>query len=281
MIKNILKGMVMGLANIIPGVSGGTMAVSMGIYDKLIHSITHLFKEFKQSVMFVLPIFIGMGIAIVGSSFGIDYLFATFPLQTNFFFIGLVLGSLPLLYGNVKGAKIKPGHMVSAVVFFALVVVLALLDGTEGARADLSFNLVNVIILFVVGIVASATMIIPGVSGSMMLLLLGFYNPILTTIKNFITALVSLDFAGILAGCGVLVPFGLGVVFGIFAVAKLIEVLLDKYPLYSYWGIIGLVVGSPIAILLLGSFGTITVVQVLVSVVTLALGFFISIKLGK
>lgn len=281
MIKNILKGMVMGLANIIPGVSGGTMAVSMGIYDKLIHCITHLFKEFKQSIAFVLPIFIGMGIAIVGSSFGIDYLFATFPLQTNFFFIGLILGSLPLLYGNVKEIKIKPGHMVSAVVFFALVVVLALLDGTEGARADLSFNLVNVIILFLVGVVASATMIIPGVSGSMMLLLLGFYNPILTTIKEFVTALVSFDVAGILAGCGVLIPFGIGVVVGIFAVAKLVEVLLAKFPAYSYWGIIGLVVGSPIAILIIGTFTTITLVQVLVSVVTLALGFFISIKLGK
>ena len=281
MIKNILKGIVIGLANIIPGVSGGTMMVAMGIYDKLIHCITHLFKEFKQSIAFVLPIFIGMGIAIVGSSFGIDYLFATFPLQTNFFFIGLILGSLPLLYGNVKEIKIKPGHMVSAVVFFALVVVLALLDGTEGARADLSFNLVNVIILFLVGVVASATMIIPGVSGSMMLLLLGFYNPILTTIKEFVTALVSFDVAGILAGCGVLIPFGIGVVVGIFAVAKLVEVLLAKFPAYSYWGIIGLVVGSPIAILIIGTFTTITLVQVLVSVVTLALGFFISIKLGK
>lgn len=281
MIKNVLKGMVMGLANIIPGVSGGTMAVSMGIYDKMIHSITHLFKELKQSILFLLPIFIGMGIAIVGSSFGIDYLFGAFPLQTNFFFIGLVLGSIPLLYGNVKGAKIKVGHMISAVFFCALVIVLALLDGTEGARADLSFSVGNVIVLFLVGIVASATMIIPGVSGSMMLLLLGFYNPILSVITDFIKALVSLDFAGILAGCGVLVPFGIGVVVGIFAVAKLIEVLLDKYPLHSYWGIIGLVVGSPVAILLLGTFGTITVVQVLVSVVTLALGFFISIKLGK
>lgn len=281
MIKNILKGMVMGLANIIPGVSGGTMAVSMGIYDKMIHCITHLFKELKQSILFLLPIFVGMGIAIVGSSFGIDYLFSTFPLQTNFFFIGLILGSLPLLYGNVKEIKIKPGHMVSAVIFFALVVVLALLDGTEGSRADLSFNFVNVLVLFLVGIVASATMIIPGVSGSMMLLLLGFYNPILSTIKDFVTALVSFDIAGILAGCGVLIPFGLGVVFGIFAVAKLIEVLLAKYPAHSYWAIIGLVVGSPIAILILGTFTTITLVQVLVSVVTLALGFFISIKLGK
>ena len=69
MIKNILKGMVIGIANIIPGVSGGTMAVSMGIYDKLIHCLTHLFQEFKESVKFVAPIIIGAGIALVGLCF--------------------------------------------------------------------------------------------------------------------------------------------------------------------------------------------------------------------
>ena len=75
MIKNILKGMVIGIANIIPGVSGGTMMVAMGIYDKLIHCITHLFSELKKSILFLLPIAIGMGIAVVGSAFGLEYLF--------------------------------------------------------------------------------------------------------------------------------------------------------------------------------------------------------------
>ncbi|MBO7386942.1 MAG: DUF368 domain-containing protein, partial [Lachnospiraceae bacterium] len=93
-IKLILKGMVMGVANIIPGVSGGTMAVSMGIYDKLIHCITHLFKEFKKSIIFVLPIFIGMGIAIGGLSFLIPVLFDKFPMPTTVFFIGLILGGI-------------------------------------------------------------------------------------------------------------------------------------------------------------------------------------------
>ena len=79
MVKNILKGMVIGIANIIPGVSGGTMMVSMGIYDKLIHCITHLFSEFKKSVLFLLPIAVGMGIAIIASSFGLEYLFEKYP----------------------------------------------------------------------------------------------------------------------------------------------------------------------------------------------------------
>ena len=83
MFKNFLKGMVMGLANIIPGVSGGTLAVSMGIYDKLIHCLTHLFREFKESIRFVLPIILGMIVALAGLSFVITPAFEHFPLQTN------------------------------------------------------------------------------------------------------------------------------------------------------------------------------------------------------
>ena len=101
MIKSILKGMVIGIANIIPGVSGGTMMVSMGIYDKLLHCITHLFSEFKKSILFLFPIVIGMGIAIVASSFGLEWLFGHYPVQTNLLFIGLVLGGLPAIWKNV------------------------------------------------------------------------------------------------------------------------------------------------------------------------------------
>ena len=92
MIKNVLKGMVIGIANIIPGVSGGTMMVAMGIYDKLIHCITHLFSEFKKNVLFLAPIAVGMAIAVVGSSFTIEKLFESFPFQTSLFFVGLVVG---------------------------------------------------------------------------------------------------------------------------------------------------------------------------------------------
>ncbi|MGN1145636.1 MAG: undecaprenyl phosphate translocase family protein, partial [Acetatifactor sp.] len=109
MIKSILKGMVIGIANIIPGVSGGTMMVAMGIYDKLIHCITHLFSEFKKSVVFLFPIAIGMAVAIVASSFGLEYLFNNFPVQTNLLFIGLIVGGLPAVWKNVKGSSIKPG----------------------------------------------------------------------------------------------------------------------------------------------------------------------------
>ena len=280
MIKNVLKGIVIGLANVIPGVSGGTMMVSMGIYDKLIHCITHLFSELKKSIQFLLPIFIGIGIAVVVVPFGIEFLFAQYPFQTNLLFIGLIIGGLPAVWKKVKGNSVKVGHILSCLVFFALVAGLALVGETEGNAADLSFSLGSVIKLFGIGVIASATMVIPGVSGSVVLLLLGYYHPVLETITNFIKAVLAFDMNGILAGIGVLLPFGIGVVAGIFVIAKIIEVIFEKFPLYAYWAIIGLIVSSPVAILLVSGIGTITIVSVLTGIVSLAVGFVIAMKLG-
>lgn len=280
MIKNLLKGIVMGIANIIPGVSGGTMAVSMGIYDRLIHCLTHLFKEFKESMKFLIPIFLGIGIALVGLSFIIEPAFAYFPLQTNCLFIGLIVGGLPAVWQKVKGKGIKISYIVPFVLFFAVVVGMAAIGEKEGTAADLSFSVWSVIRLFAVGIIASATMVIPGVSGSMMMLLLGYYNPIVAAIKNFVTALASFDMAGILEGCGILVPMGLGIVVGIFAIAKVIEIIFEKFPIQAFWAIIGLIVASPIAIFLLGDVGAITVIGILTSIVTFAVGFLVAVKLG-
>lgn len=280
MIKNLLKGIVMGIANIIPGVSGGTMAVSMGIYDRLIHCLTHLFKEFKENMKFLIPIFLGIGIALVGLSFIIEPAFAHFPLQTNCLFIGLIVGGLPAVWQKVKGKGIRISYIIPFVLFFAVVVGMAAIGEKEGAAADLSFSVWSVIKLFVVGIIASATMVIPGVSGSMMMLLLGYYNPIVAAIKNFVTALAAFDMAGILEGCGILVPMGLGIVVGIFAIAKVIEIIFEKFPIQAFWAIIGLIVASPIAIFLLGDVGTITVIGILTSIVTFAVGFLVAVKLG-
>ncbi len=280
-IKSILKGMVIGIANIIPGVSGGTMMVAMGIYDKLIHCITHLFKEFKKSLLFLIPIAIGMGIAVVGGSLGLELLFEKFPVQTNLLFIGLILGGLPAIWKKVKGNSIRGGHILAFLVFFAVVAGLALLGEREGNAADLSLSLISIIKLFGVGVIAAATMVIPGVSGSMMLLLMGYYNPILTTISDFLHALVEFDTNGILTGIGILLPFGIGVVVGIFAIAKVVEYIFNKFPLYAYWAIIGLIVASPIAIIAMGSFPALNLVNVLTGIVTFALGVFVAMKLGE
>lgn len=281
MFKDILKGMVIGIANIIPGVSGGTMMVTMGIYDKLIHAITHLFSEFKKSVKFVLPIAIGMVIGIVGLAFIIEKAFDVFPIQTNLFFIGLILGGLPMIYDKVKGQSIKVPHIIGFLVFFAIVVGMAAIGEVDNSAGELTFSLMNCIILFGIGIVAAATMVIPGVSGSMMLMILGYYDSILGTITGLLKSLVAFDINAIIQYVLVLIPFGIGVVVGIFAIAKLIEIIFAKFPYVAYWAIIGLIVASPFAIVMMNDFSGINVVSILTGAVCLVAGGFIALKLGK
>lgn len=280
-IKSILKGMVIGIANVIPGVSGGTMAVSMGIYDKLIHSVTHLISEFKKSMKFLIPIGIGMVLGIILLSQLIGYMFGHFPIQTNLLFIGLILGGLPAIYEKVKGQSIRIGHMVSFLVFFVIVVGMAAIGEVDKAGSILTFNPVNCVILVLIGIIAAATMVIPGVSGSMVLMLLGYYNSIIDTINHVVNSLVTADVNGIVQGVLVLIPFGVGVVVGIFAIAKLVEIIFKKFPFMAYWAIIGLIVASPFAIVMVNDFSGINVVSVLTGIVALALGIFIALKIGQ
>lgn len=281
MIKAILKGMVIGIANIIPGVSGGTMAVAMGIYDKIIHAATHLFSEFKKSMKVLLPILIGAVIAIVVVARVIEFAFDKAPIQTNLFFIGLILGSLPMMTQQVKGKKIQISHIISFVLFFAVVIAFACMGEGEEKAAVLTISLIGALKLFGVGVIAAATMVIPGISGSMMLMLMGYYNPVLKTINSFVSNLADGNITGLVHDCGILVPFGIGVVVGIFAIAKVIEKIFEKFPMQAYWAIIGLIVASPIAIVLLNDFSGINVISVVTGIVMLGIGILISQKLGK
>lgn len=280
MLKLILQGMAVGIANIIPGVSGGTMMVAMGLYDKLIHSITHLKSEFKNSLKLLVPIFAGAGLAIVLLSRLFEYLLANHPIPTNFAFCGLIAGSLPFIFKKVQGKKVTVGKVIPFLVFFALVILMAVLGNTSGADADVSFTIINVIKLLAVGIIAAATMVVPGVSGSMMLMLLGYYDTIIATINDFIDAVLAFDVAGILSAVGILVPFGIGVVIGIFLIAKLIEFIFAKAETHAYFAIIGLIMASPIAILLKTDWSKFSVLTLVISAGTFVAGWFAASKLG-
>ena len=276
----MLQGMVVGIANIIPGVSGGTMMVAMGLYDKLIHAITHLKSEFKESMKLLIPIFIGAGLVIVTLARLFEFLLERYPIPTNFAFCGLIAGSLPFIFKKVKGHTVSIGKIIAFLIFFAVVVLMAAMGETSGNAADVSFGLVNVIKLLLVGIIAAATMVIPGVSGSMMLMLLGYYDTILKSINQFIDALIAFDMQGLLVQCGVLVPFGIGVVLGIFLIAKLIEFIFSKAEIHAYYAIIGLIIASPIAILLKTDWSGFSVMTLIVGIVTFVAGWFVASKLG-
>lgn len=254
-IFDMIKGIFIGIANIIPGVSGGTLALSMGIYDKLIGAVSNFFKDWKRSILTLFPIAIGCGIGIVGFTYAIEYLLSEHTFVTCMAFIGLILGGLPVLVKQLKiklrerGGSIGFSGILCFVLLFAFAVLLPMMGSDEKVMQTLAVSPVLMILMFFIGIIASATMVIPGVSGSMVLIILGYYYGIIDSIKTFLEALKAFDIPVMLDRCLILAPFGIGVLLGIFLIAKLITFLFEKYGVQTYCAILGLVLSSPFAII--------------------------------
>lgn len=279
-IKEILRGVFIGVANIIPGVSGGTIALSMGVYEKIISAINNIRKSFKNSVKTLLPYVIGAVLGIVILSFIIEFCLERFELPTLMAFVGLILGGLPPIIKRVENEKFKITHLLSFLLFAAIIVVPTLIANDISVARELTLNFGSIILMIVLGIVAAGSMVIPGVSGSMILMMLGYYDTILNTITTFIKALTSFDIATMFSCAGILFPFGIGVLLGIVVTAKIIEKLLKTYPNATMWGIIALVVTSPFAILY-GVYLNINGYMLFVSLITFVLGFLLAKKLSK
>ena len=281
-LNQILRGVVIGVANIIPGVSGGTMMVSMGVYDTLIHSITHLFKEFWKSIKALLPYVVGMLIGILAFASLIKWGLENYELPTNTLFIGLILGGLAPLVKKINWKKINAAAVIAFVLLFALIIWLGLQNRDNIQNAEtIDMNVGQAFVMVLLGMVASGTMIIPGVSGSLVLMLLGYYKAVTGALKTFGHALVHFEFAAMGQPLLMLLPFLLGIVLGIFGVAKLIEWLTAKYPTATYCGVLGLVVASPIALLIQTNMSNLSVMLVVISVVTFVVGFAIAWLLAK
>ena len=281
-LNQILRGVVIGVANIIPGVSGGTMMVSMGVYDTLIHSITHLFKEFWKSIKALLPYVVGMLIGILAFASLISWGLENYELPTNTLFIGLILGGLAPLVKKINWKKINAAAVIAFVLLFALIIWLGLQNRDNIQNAEtIDMNVGQAFVMVLLGMVASGTMIIPGVSGSLVLMLLGYYKAVTGALKTFGHALVHFEFAAMGQPLLMLLPFLLGIVLGIFGVAKLIEWLTAKYPTATYCGVLGLVVASPIALLIQTNMSNLSVMLVVISVVTFVVGFAIAWLLAK
>ncbi len=271
-IKAAMKGIIIGVANVIPGVSGGTMMVSMGVYDTLIGCVTGLFKQFGKSVKTLLPYVIGALIGIVALASLLTFLFDNYPLPTSTAFIGLILGGVAPLLKRIDMKKANAFSMLLFILFLALIIFMAVMKPVEEGNA-VEFTWIHALLLLAVGVVASATMIIPGVSGSMVLMLLGYYRTVLDSITHLKDGLLGGNMALAVQQLKILVPFGIGVLIGIYAVAKLIEWLLQRYPVYTYSAILGLVVASPVAVLLRCDMSGVTPLIVLVSLATFIAGY--------
>lgn len=286
-LKLISKGIVLGFSNAIPGVSAGTMALIMGIYDKIIKSLDNLFTSKKnrfKSFQFLCLIGIGIIIGGIVCASILTWAFSITLLETLtfVFIIGLIFGSVPMvfkLHENMRPTFSKV-LLLAIACFGAVLLALQEKSVSTNFSADqinytlfgvlnvTSFSFQNVLKFLLLGAITSATMIIPGISGSALLVSLGEYQNILNVISQRL----------LIQG----VFFALGTVLGIVTCAKAISFLLEKHPAKTYYFITGLLISSIFQVILSTNWAeTLSPILILFSFILLICGFLLSFKLGK
>ena len=248
-LKNGAQGFSMALADSVPGVSGGTVAFVLGFYDKFINSLNTLISrkgDKKEAIKFLVKLAIGWVIGMAIASLILSSLFETHIYQVSSLFIGFIIFAIPLIVKeekeNVKG---KYKNLIFTIIGIVVVSAITYFNPQTGSGANIDITNLNpglVLYVFIAGMIAISAMILPGISGSTLLLIFGLYMPIITGIKE------TLHFN--LSYIPVLFVFGLGVLTGIALIIKIVKKALEKYRSQTIYLIIGLMIGSIYAIIM-------------------------------
>jgi putative membrane protein len=230
---NYLKGIVIGIATLVPGVSGGTMAVILGVYDNLIHAISSFFEDWKKHSIILLEIGLGGLTGIILFSKLLENVTKKYPLIMSFFFIGVIFGGLPVLYKKSTEGKKRKTDLLFLLLGFAIVLLMSSEPSATTTLAT-SQGILSMVFLFIAGIIVAIALVLPGISASFMLYAIGLYGIFLNAINT--------------RNIPFLIPIGLGLVVGTLATTKTIEKLLQKYPSRTYMLILGFVIGSIIPV---------------------------------
>lgn len=232
-LKNFIKGIIIGASMLVPGVSGGTMALILGIYDDLIRSVSSFFENVRKNALFLGVVAIGGLIGLVMFVYVVKYGLDNFRMPTMFLFLGVVLGGLPILFKESKnGVKTKfdYGYLL---IGFVIVLCMTYFKGTLVNLENVT-GLGSVLVLFLIGIIVAVALILPGISTSFLLLVLGMYEVTINAVETRDLAF--------------LVPIIIGTLFGIIATTKVLEYWLNNNPRQVYMLIIGFVIASVFSI---------------------------------
>jgi putative membrane protein len=266
----MIKGGIIGIAFVIPGVSGGTLAVVLGIYQNMIEAISNFFSDREKRIEYFWFLFkVLSGAAIVALLFILimDFLLTYYEVYTYLFFIGAIAGSIPSIYRTHPDMKLNVASVITFLIAIALIIVMELSFSKPVSDTinltSFNFDMGKGIMLLISGILAGGSMIVPGVSGSFILVLLGQYHVVIRILKT-------IDYVPIIF-------FMTGILIGIWVFAKIIDVLLKRYPKETFYFILGLVIASLFSIFP-GIPSTIT--GKLIGVVIVIFGGYISLKLG-
>lgn len=231
-IKKICIGMILGVANVIPGVSAGTMAVILNIYDELLEAMSLDKQKLQANIKFLLSIGVGAVIGILIFSNMLNYLYEHFNKPTSFFFIGIIIGSIPMIWKQAaRGQTLTFKKVIPFIVTLMVMAIMTYVGQKESTQVALtSLNMAQMLWIIFAAAISAFAMIIPGISGSFIMLTLGVYT---TTI----TAISTLDFK-------ILIPIGIGVLSGLILGTQIVKKLLSRYRQGTYLAILGLVIGS-------------------------------------
>lgn len=228
-ILSIIKGIALGAGAILPGISSGVLCVIFGFYEKLIDSVLNFFKDIKTNFKFLFPILLGIGIGVILFGNILKFLFITFPYQTNFAFMGLILGCTPNLIKSVnKKSKFRLHHLLYTLATFMLTIILLFIE--KYFIPDTIHTNTNYIYLIFSGFIMSIGVVVPGVSSSVLLMILGIYNLYLESVSSI--------------NLFVLIPMGIGLLLGTIIFLKIIKYCLDNFFSQTYYSILGFVLGS-------------------------------------
>lgn len=226
-----LKGIAMGIANAIPGVSGGTIAVITKIYDELLESITPNIKKLIKNMPFLVPVGIGMIIGILLAAKVLAFLFETYNVPTQLFFMGIILGSMPMIYQEAtREKKLQPINIIPFLIGAGIMIGMFFIRTDNISSVDSSLTVGNAVLFVLAAFLAAVAMIIPGISGALVMKILGAYDAAIMALNDM--------------NIPVILLFAVGAIVGIFVAAKVISMLLKKFRKETYCIIAGLIIGS-------------------------------------
>ncbi|MGN1045064.1 MAG: DUF368 domain-containing protein [Candidatus Methanomethylophilaceae archaeon] len=232
--RNVIVGAVIGVASILPGVSGGLIAVLCGIYERLIEDLSDLRHKLFDDFRFLLTIGIGLLIGMMGCAVVLDYTMSAFSMACMAFFFGLILAQIPEVYalsGHTKGSRIPASATVALILGLGLVGIMMYVNATgNGGVSPEDHSAINMVIFVICGILLAISKIMPGISGSSLLIALGLFDVTISSMAH-----LDMFF---------LAPLCVGLVIGVLGFAKVMEYCLRNYRTETYFLIMGLTVGS-------------------------------------
>lgn len=258
----IIKGLFIGLAKVIPGVSGAILAISLGVYDKLLESITHFFNNKKENFKLLLYIGIGILIAIILGSKLIYYCLDNYYVITMLFFIGLIFGSTPKMFNKIR--KDKVGYLYIFISFMVMMII------TLFKSNNININNESIFIYFISGILEAIGSIIPGISATALLMVLGTYNNIILAISNI------LDINYVISNLNIYIPYIIGIVLGIITVSIIMNYLFRNYNKETFSCILGIVLSNLIFLLIEVFSYNYQIKELIIGFILLVLGSIIS-----